>query len=350
MSTAAQTEIDVEAVETETLLPISILVKGEVVSSNFPVFAELVRARLSAINQELKTDEDFGQADKDARLIAGAESALKDAKENALKEAEQMHALFSQMDDLTGELAAARLKLAAQIKKRKEEVKAELVEAALKGFDIDQTLARKIFLPALENALKGKRNLESMKTALRVTATTAQALIKQSRALIGSFAATHGQEMVSDARELELQKPDAVEAELRRRFEAKRANEEAARLKSEIDKANAEAAEAKHALAESTKPPAPPVKAPVAMNPPAPAEDDAPWEPGNAPSREHSLADAPVVTIQLNSTEEWASFKQTFLAAMATVKEARAGLVHSANIAKAQGLASGINATYKEWV
>ena len=48
--------------------------KGEVVSSNFFQFADMVRARLGEINRDLATDDDFDQADADAKAIAGAEA------------------------------------------------------------------------------------------------------------------------------------------------------------------------------------------------------------------------------------------------------------------------------------
>ena len=59
---------------------LNIEAKGEIVRSNFPAFAEMVRARLGEINRELATDEDFDQADADAKSIAGAEAALKSAR------------------------------------------------------------------------------------------------------------------------------------------------------------------------------------------------------------------------------------------------------------------------------
>jgi hypothetical protein len=48
--------------------------------------------------------------------------------------------------------------------------------------------------------------------------------------------------------------------------------------------------------------------------------------------------------------EEWKEFKAAFVAAFAQVKAARSRLAHTSNIAKAQGLANGINHVWGEWV
>ncbi len=301
---------------TTTEIILSIEARGEIVSSNFPAFAEMVRARLGEINRDLQTDEDFDQADADAKAIAGAEIALKDAKAKALADAEQLYALFEGIDGLSAELAAARLDLAGQIKRRKEEIKSEIVEEFLSAFDIDPKLARKHFLVGLQTQIKGKRTNESMRTACRVYQTTQQAMIGKCREVLASFEKAHGQDMIHDQRELELEKPEGLEAELRRRFEAKRAREEAAKLKAEADAAKAEAAKAQAALAEANKPPAAPVTSKAGHN---------------------QGVDA-----------EWKKFKSACLAAFAPLKTARENLKNSKNIAKAMIFSNAINKIWKE--
>jgi hypothetical protein len=154
--------------KTETeIITLTIEAKGEIVRSNFPAFADMVRARLGEINRDLTTDEDFDQADADSKAIAGAEAALKTAKEKALADAEQLHALFAGIDGLSAELSKARLDLSRQITRRKEEAKAEIVSEFLSEYDIDPKDAHKHFRAGLEAAMKGKRTLESMRTACR---------------------------------------------------------------------------------------------------------------------------------------------------------------------------------------
>jgi hypothetical protein len=307
------------------ILTLAIEAKGEVISSNFPAFAGMVRARLGEINRELATDEDFDQADSDAKAIANAEAALKEAKEKALADAEQLHQLFEQIDGLSGDLAKARLDLTRQITKRKEEVKAELVDAALAGFDIDPAMARREFTKAIADAMKGKRTVETMRQAATVYVTIRRATIHKSRAAIESFEAAHGAELTMDKRELELKTPDSVEAELRRRFEAAKAAKEAEQLRAEVAAAKAEADKANALREESAKPAAPTVAPKV--------EIQAPVIEGEA----------------ITADEEWFAFKAAVILAFTELKAARGKLTHSKNTAKAQGLANGFNAVWKEW-
>lgn len=307
------------------ILTLAIEAKGEVISSNFPAFAGMVRARLGEINRELATDEDFDQADSDAKAIANAEAALKEAKEKALADAEQLHQLFEQIDGLSGDLAKARLDLTRQITKRKEEVKAELVDAALAGFDIDPAMARREFTKEIADAMKGKRTVETMRQAATVYVTIRRATIHKSRAAIDSFEAAHGAELTMDKRELELKAPDAVEAELRRRFEAAKAAKEAEQLRAEVAAAKAEADKANAMREEAAKPAAPPAE--------PKAESQA------------SAIDGEVMT----ADEEWFAFKVAVILAFTELKAARGKLTHSKNTAKAQGLANGFNAVWKEW-
>lgn len=327
-----------------TLLPIVIEVRGEIVTSNFTDFAEMVRGRLGEINRSLVTDEDFDQADKDAKAIAGAESALKAAKEKALSDAEDLHLLFGQIDGLSGELATARLNLAKQITKRKEEVKGEIIEDALKRFDaIGADYARRVHKASLVEAIKGKRSVSTMKTALNVTMTIHLATIEKNRGKLDTFENAHGTTLTLDRRELEVMSPDSLDGELRRRFDLKKSEDEKKRLAAEADQAKAEAALANEKLAASQSPstaPAPPTATVASTvqglsdNPFAPRQPatigftDGPSGPG--------VIEAPT------EQQEWEAFEKTFMAAFAPVKAARAALQSARNISRAQVLANSI--------
>jgi hypothetical protein len=328
---------------TFSIIPLSIEARGEVISSNIDEFRDLVREALGMINLDLQTDEQFGQAELDAKALKEAEGAVKSAKDKALADAESLHALFVAMDEASEEIRKARLDLETQIKKRKEEIKTEIVEEYLAAFDIDPRDARKHFLTSLQNAIKGKRTVESMRTACRVYQTTQQAMIIQSRASVERFVGKFGPELVMDRRELELKNVEAVEAELVRRIEAKKAADEAAKLKAEADAAKADAAKAQAALAEANKPPAAPVTAPPSN------VEQGPWKQEGT-----SVAVAePVTSTELHNQDinaEWKEFKSACLAAFVPLKAAKAKLKHSKNSAKAQVFANAINAAWQEVV
>lgn len=324
-----------------TIIPLQIEARGEVISSNIDEFRELVREALGTINRDLQTDEQFGQAELDAKALKAAEEAVKSAKEKALADAESLHALFVAMDETSEEIRKARLELETQIKKRKEEVKSEIIEEFLAAFDIEPKLARKHFLAGLQTQIKGKRTVESMRTACRVYQTTQQAMISKCREILASFEKAHGTDLIMDRRELELEKPDGLEAELRRRFEAKRAREEKAKLEAEAAAARAEAAKAQAALAEANKPPAVPVTAPPSN------VEQGPWKQEEKEGTAN-LANLANEEAQLTADAEWKAFKSACLAAFTPLKEAREGLKHSKNIAKATIFANAINKIWKD--
>jgi hypothetical protein len=308
------------------LIPLTIETRGEVIASNVDEFRELVRGALANINRELKTDEEFGQAELDVKALKGAEDAVKAAKEKALADAEQLNALFRALDETGEEIRAPRLELEKLIAKRKEEVKNELVTEALAKLECAPRLRASAYGRSLQEAIKGKRTLDSMRKALDVTVTTHNALIGQARIAIDTFTWEHGKELVLDAEDLEVKGLDAVNAELRRRLEAVKAEEERKRLAAEAEKAKAEVAQIKRDAAEVSKPPLPPVASPAAAPRPAPSAVEPP------------AADAGT---------EWEAFKAKVMAAFAPVKEARAALQCPENQAKAQAFAEAVGQAWK---
>lgn len=314
---------------------LTISARGEVISSTFPLFAEKVRARLAEINLVLTTDEDFDQAALDASAIASAESALKAAKAKALADAEQLHSVFEQIDGLTGELSKARLDLSKQITKRKDERKAELLAEASKKLICAQR-HRKGYDAVLAEAIKGKKSFDNMEAALNATVTSYNALILKSRGMIDSFVAAHGSDLVMDREDLEIKAPDVVEAELRRRFEMKKQEEEKKRLAEEARKAREDAAAAQKKLAESEKPPEPPVAAPAPAPVAAPVVVQSP-QPDAQPDPQGESA-----------AEEWARFKTALFAALAPVKALREAMKHEVNVLKAEKFSNAVGAAWKE--
>lgn len=324
------------------LVPLIIEAKGEVISSNFAAFSDAVRLRLAQINRSLTTDEQFAQADLDAKAIAGAEGALKEAKKKALADAEQLHALFDQIDGLSGDLAAARLELERQIKQRKEEVRREILDELMAGFDeIEASGAKSAFRGSVAAAMKGKRTFDSMKKAGRVQFATHRGIILKNRERIAIFEKAHGTTLTLDRHDLELKPTDHVEVELRRRFDLKKAEEERQRLESEATAAKAEAKAAIAQAEEAGKPPAPPAVTGASAYWP-PEEDIPPSGQRGGTVGFTDGPDGPGIMEAPNEQQEWDAFEKAFIAALAPVKAARAGLKFSRNIARAQVLANSI--------
>jgi len=318
---------------TLSIIPLQIEARGEITTNNLPEFRELVREALGNINRDLQTDEQFGQAELDCKALKSAEDAVRAAALSAFDD--QVKALVEELSATAEEIRLPRLDLEKLIAKRKDEVKVELIEEALTTFDIDAGLARKHFLAGLQTEIKGKRTLESMQKALRIYASSQQSLINKCRKVIDTFESAHGAEMTMDRRTLELETPEGVEAELRRRFEAKRATEEKRLLEAEAAKAKAELAAAMKAKRNPHNLPNPPK---IGSIPVGASADVVPTNP--APALE--------LTNEVSESEEWHQVKQTAFSAFALIKEHRERLTHESNKDRLIAFGAAVNVAWKE--
>ena len=318
--------------------PMPILVieaKGEIISSNFQAFAESVRLRLAEFNLNLRTDDDFDQAAADVKVLKGAEESLKAAKEKALQDAVELNELFGKLDDLTGELSAARLDLSKQIETRKAALKTEMVETALTQLICDPSM-RLGFRQQICDAFKGLKSFDKMRESVRVTVEIINNRVSRCKAALDEFEAAYGKTMTQDRRNLEASDPDVLKVELQRRFDAmtaaeeskeakRKADEEAAKLRAEAEyqrQLNEKAREA--AVAART----------AAETPQSPAATITPEE-----SPEPSEA-------EFDAESEWAHFVTAVLTAFGDLKQARQRLEFPENRAAAQRFAVAVNAAW----
>ena len=303
-------------------LPVCLVIQSEVVSNNLTEKMPPIREWLASINREPKSDEDFGDAEVNVKKLKMLEDMIRLEKDRALTAAESVRKTLSQFDDASDELRSARLELEKVISNEKEKRKAEIVEAQLATFGIDASLARKTYLPGMQAAIKGKRTVESMETACRIFASTQQAQIVKCCGILDRFAKAHGPEMILDRRELEVSNPDALEAELRRRFEAKKAADEKKRLEDEAAEAKAEADKLKAEAAKADTPPPADKRNPHNLPDPPKIGSIPVGSPKAAPLELHA---------EETEDEEWSRFMALFRKQLESVKEARAALAHEIN-------------------
>jgi len=152
-----------------------IKLKGEITDTNFDEWKNDLLARLKKVNTELATDDDFANAEADVKTIKAGEVALKNAKASALEQANEIQKLFSAIDEVSSEARDARLALERQIKKRKAEIKDEIVDSgldAVKAYMQEQSdelqSVKNSWLDrsAFEEEIKGKRTTSSMQKAV----------------------------------------------------------------------------------------------------------------------------------------------------------------------------------------
>lgn len=158
----------------ESLPALRIEVTGLVTASNLAQFKELALAVFGGINRELKTDQDFADAEKTVKWCGDVEDRLKAAKQHALSQTESIDALFRAIDEISAEARATRLELDKLVKARKEQVRTEILQEgtiALQSHiaSLNQRLG-KPYMPAVPadfaGAMKGKKTVASLRDAV----------------------------------------------------------------------------------------------------------------------------------------------------------------------------------------
>ena len=164
---------------TPDALPIlSIRAEGRIVASNLPDYIAGARAIVAGIKTELKTDQDFADAEKTVKWAKSAEESIDAAKAALLTQTAGIGTAIYQLDGLKEEMRQVRLTLDKTVKSEKEARKTELVDKALTAFrehlsrlqmeisGIHPGIIFSIPQPYFGDAIKGLRTLESIRNAL----------------------------------------------------------------------------------------------------------------------------------------------------------------------------------------
>lgn len=167
----------------ETLPALRIEVTGTVTASNLADFKAHALAVFKGINRNLRTDQDFADAERTIKWCSDVEARLKAAKEAALAQTADIEALFRAIDDIAAEARSTRLDLDKLVKARKEQIKAEIVAAGQAEFKahlrklqdrIGMPLPTGVLATDFAGAIKGLRSLESLKDAVHQAVTSAK--------------------------------------------------------------------------------------------------------------------------------------------------------------------------------
>lgn len=158
----------------ESLPALRIEVTGAVTASNLDEFKAQALAVFQGINRDLKTDEDFANAEATAKWAKGIEDRLAAAKDAALAQTESIDRLFKTVDDISAEARRVRLDLEKLVKARKDAIRSDIVVGA------QTALAKHIrelnaampgdYMPQVPadfaGAIKGLRTLDSIRNAV----------------------------------------------------------------------------------------------------------------------------------------------------------------------------------------
>lgn len=174
----------------DQLPALRIEVTGMVTASNLAEWKEQAIAVFQGISTELVSDQDFADAETTVKWCGNIEEQLKAAKQHALSQTESIDLLFRTIDDIAAEARAKRLDLEKLVKRRKDERRTEIGNAARRAVQqhvlaINETLGEHaIPMPTtlvadIAEAMKGKRSFSSMQEA--VDAVSANAKIDASQ-------------------------------------------------------------------------------------------------------------------------------------------------------------------------
>lgn len=165
----------------EQLPALSIQVTGMVTASNLAEFKANAMEVLGSINRDLKTDEDFANADRTVKWCQGVEERLEATKQQVLGQTADIEAVFRTMDEVKAEARKIRLELDKLVTKEKENRKAEIVRAGVDAvrahYDtLNASLDEHRIQPPqsltmdIGATIKGKKSLSSMKDAVDAAA------------------------------------------------------------------------------------------------------------------------------------------------------------------------------------
>lgn len=102
---------------------LAVQIRGEVITSNLPAFRSAAETFIANIKTDLKTDEDFVQADATVKFCKEAEDSLEVAKNSALAQTASIDELMRTVDHIREQLRTKRLALNSLVEQRKKQIK-----------------------------------------------------------------------------------------------------------------------------------------------------------------------------------------------------------------------------------
>lgn len=156
---------------------LSIALRGEVLTSNLPVFTQAATQFIANIKTDLRTDADFADAEETIKFCGRVETELKVGKKAAIEQTVDVAELMRTIDYVEEQMRSKRLELEKLVKAKKESIKNEIVADARLKFakhvsDIDDEIhpLRLVFQqPDFQGAIKNKRTITSLHDAVDLT-------------------------------------------------------------------------------------------------------------------------------------------------------------------------------------
>lgn len=154
-----------------TLPAIEYEMNGLALTSNLGDFKAAADALVVKANSIIETDQDFADAEARQKVFTKAESDIKTIAEKVLSEAVDIEKFTKDLQYIGEQIRQARLAESKQIKSRKEEIRAEIVNAATAEINQHNQIFATLNLHvpvvniSVTDAMKGKKTIDSLKDA-----------------------------------------------------------------------------------------------------------------------------------------------------------------------------------------
>lgn len=161
--------------ELPTLL---VRVEGKVLASNLDQFETASLAFIESIKTDLETDQDFADAEKDAKFCEESEKRIALVKEQILGQTADIDAVFKSLDKIEQALKSKRLSLKKLVDTRKDSIKSQIIsdakaEVSAHVEKLNERIGRALVSTPIDgrfaDAIKGKKSIVKMKEAVTAT-------------------------------------------------------------------------------------------------------------------------------------------------------------------------------------
>lgn len=319
--------------EEPTSLALAISVEGKIINSNFDSFKLMAEEMIEQISFDLVTDEDFEQADADAKRLKKFEEDLAQGKKDFLAQMDEVNALFEGVGQLENLSRSTRLELEKQIKAKKLAVREGIVRDALAAIPV----SNQQFSTQIQEAMKNKSSLVKMQESVTIVVNRINAQIDANKAIFQEAKEEHGDAVAYGESAFIVLPVDAAKVEIERRIERHKAAIKEAELKKENERLRREQEEKDKAAAAAAVQPEP---APAHAPQPAPAQEESLFrEPDPEPAKPAGLT----------QQEEAQAFIALARERFAPLKAAREKFTHKANIEAGERFALALGTAWAKF-
>jgi predicted phage-related endonuclease len=166
----------------KALPTLAIQIKGEVVSSNLPLFKQVADEFIANIKTELETDQDFADAEAMVKFLKDGEASLESAKTAAIGQTATIDELMRTIDHIKETMRSKRLVLDRSVTSEKEKRRIEILQriqrewaVIIAGIEAEmEPIKLGLPVPDFALAMKGKKTIASLNNAVNTLRASAE--------------------------------------------------------------------------------------------------------------------------------------------------------------------------------